>query len=282
MGSVIVPWKGICHDRNTQEELIGFLQQLADHSAARIGGPQPRRPAFLELMQAGQCEDSHQLDVVRFFDQEITGRIVLDPFLTLDLDRLHEETQHAKTEMVAVEADGMEKREEFCLSLSSRSAQWFLRLSRLRLYGIDFQLFDSRNLYPNSNRMSFVFLESPDLSALNGCIAQVETQAQCHLYSSEAIRSADWYVSTPQIHLRYYLEEWSDLLLSWVKYFFISNLYYWRYEELAQYDLFRDTMFETGLRHVGIDTVKQLVFQYLVERFETEASEWGDYISKIP
>ena len=55
--------------------------------------------------------------------------------------------------------------------------------------------------------MSFVFLESRELPALDGCLAQLENREQCRSYASEVIRAADWYVSAPNIHLRYYLEE---------------------------------------------------------------------------
>ncbi len=65
------------------------------------------------------------------------------------------------------------------------------------------------------------------------------------------IRSADWYVCTPNIHLRYYLEEWSDILLIWVKYFLVSDLHYSRYQALANFEATRDTIRQQCELHGG-------------------------------
>ncbi len=43
MGSVYVSWEGTCRDRAVQEELLGFVRELADRSAARLAGPAPTR-----------------------------------------------------------------------------------------------------------------------------------------------------------------------------------------------------------------------------------------------
>lgn len=272
MGSVNVIWRGSCQNRTTQDELIDFLKILAERSAERVNGVAPERPRWLEVLTDARAENTPLLDPVRIFNHEITGRILLEPHLAVDLNCLREEVQHTKTVLAPVEPGGMEKREEFCLSLSSTSPQYFLQLSRLRLYGIDFRLFDPRNLYPNSDRMSFVFIESPDLSALNGCLAQVEDPSQCRLYSNEEIRSADWFVSTPTIHLRYYLEEWSDCLFSWVKYFFIPNLYYWRYEDLPHYETIPEATAK-ACQDGEMNDVRQSAFEYLLDRFEQEIKE---------
>ena len=280
MGSVYVTWEGTCRDRAVQEELVGFLRQLADRSAARLQGPAPARPAFLELMTGQRQQNAPRLEVVRSFDREITGRIVLDPCLARDGQTLYDEVQRTGAEMVAIEAGGTDKHEAFCLSLDSGGAQRCLRLSRLRLYGIDFQLFDPRGLYPNADRMSFVFLDSEELPALSGCLAQVEAHQQCQPYQSEVIRLADWYVSAPNIHLRYYLEEWCDFLLSWVKFFFVGDLYYRRYEELSQYEAIRAVIEEQG-RDNGEEFTKRAVFHYLLEKFEAEADEWVGRMSSM-
>jgi hypothetical protein len=277
MGSVYVSWEGRCQDRRTQEELVGFLRELARHSAVRLQGSAPARPAFLEFMTAQRREGAARVEPIRTFDQELTGQIVLDPCLAPDGQQLAEEVQKTGTELVAVEAGAKDKVEPFCLSLGSRGAPWCLRLGRLRLFGIDFRLFDPRDLYPQADRMSFVFLDSPELPALRGCLAQVETREQCQAYPGEVIRSADWYVSPPNIHLRYYYEEWSDLLLGWVKYFFIPDLRYQRYEELPQYEAIRGVLEEQCRQHDSA-TTKRLVFDYLVDRFASEADEWTQRI----
>jgi hypothetical protein len=94
------------------------------------------------------------------------------------------------------------------------------------------------------------------------------------------IRAADWYVSAPNIHLRYYLEEWSDFLLSWVKFFFVPDLYYRRYEDLSQYEPIR-AVIEDNCREHGTDIAKRAVFNYLLEKFKAEADEWGQKLSDM-
>lgn len=278
MGSVYVTWKGTCRDKTLQNELVGFLRDLANRSAARLKGPAVARPAFLEMMTAQRDLDKPQVEPVRVFDHEITGRIIIDPCLAQDGHALHDDVQRTNTEMIAVKTGGMEKSEVFCLNLGSGGGQWCLSLPQLHLYGIDFQLFDPRRLYPNADRMSFIFLQNPELPSLDGCLAQIESHEQCQRYQSDVLRGADWYVSAPNIHLRYYLEEWSDLLLSWIKYFFIPDLYYRRYDELSQYEALR-TVIEDNYREHGEDFAKQALFKFLIEKFEKEADEWAQKLS---
>jgi hypothetical protein len=280
MGSVYVRWEGTCRDRAIQEELAAFLLELADRSAARREGPAPKRPAFLEQMTAQREEGIPPLEPVRLFDQELTGRIVLDPCLAPDGQALYDEVQRTETETVKVEAGGTEKVEAFCLSLGSGNAQLCLRLPWLQVYGIDFQLFDPRGLYPDADRMSFVFLQSAELPSLDGCLAQVESREQCRPYQSEVIRTADWYVSAPSIHLRYYLEEWSDFVLGWVKYFFVPDLSYRRYDDLPQYEAVR-TVIADKCQKEGDESTKRAVFRVLIEKFEAEADEWTQKLSDM-
>jgi hypothetical protein len=87
------------------------------------------------------------------------------------------------------------------------------------------------------------------------------------------VRSADWFVRMPSLHLRYYLEKWSDLFLSWVKFFFVPDLVYHRYETLSQYDTFAPRIEELVRRH-GREAAKHVLFHYLAERFEGEAADW--------
>jgi hypothetical protein len=272
MPSVYVSWNGTCSERAVQEELVELLLPLAERSAARLRAPAPARPAFLEVMSQYE-KDVPSIEPIRTYDHEITGRIVLDPCLARDGQRLYEEVQRLDVEQVPIDAGGTAKHEAFCLNLDAGDPQLCLRLSRLGLHGIDFRLFDPRNLYPHADRMSFVFLDSPELPSLCGCLVQVEDHEQCQAYSSEVIRSADWYVCAPNIHLRYYLEEWSDVLLSWVKYFFVTDLYYDRYQELANFDSLRD-MIEQHCNLKGVDFVRDFTLQWLVNRFEEEADEW--------
>ena len=278
MGSVYVNWEGTCRERAVQEELVGFLRELAECSQTRCRGPAPARSAFLTLMMGPREQNAPRIEPIRMFDQEITGRIVLDPKLARDGQALHDEVQRLKPEMIAINTGGTDKAEAFSLRLDSSEAQWCLGLQRLRVYGIDFQLFDPRGLYPGADRMSFVFLESADLPSLNGCLAQVENREQCQSYQNEVIRAADWYVSAPTIHLRYYLEEWSDFLLSWVKYFFVPDLYYRRYEEMSGHESLRAAI-ENECREYGENDTKRVLLIGLQMQFEKEADEYAQRMS---
>src|SRR5262249_15697435 len=105
------------------------------------------------------------------FDAEISGNILVDPLLALDSETLIKDLEQDGGNFIAVESGGTIKSEPGCLNLSSSADQWCVLLKRLRLDGIDFRLYDYRNLYPQANRMSFVFIESPEVPSLNGCLA---------------------------------------------------------------------------------------------------------------
>ena len=164
MPSVIVNWTGTCPVRSRQEELVGFLQEVARRSAAW----QEKTPP--EPAQAAEANDGEApafpspRTPVRLLDQEITGRIMLGPSLVNDQDRAAEEmerTEFPRVEIPPSELDRIYDREA--------KPSLYLCPTRLRVYGIDFELFDPPRLYDEC-RMSFVFLECPDLAVLNGCV----------------------------------------------------------------------------------------------------------------
>ena len=85
-----------------------------------------------------------------------------------------------------------------------------------------------------------MFATFEEYPALNGSLVYVEDVEQCRQYKSEEIRTAQAFLDSPNIHLRYYYEEWMDHFLGWVKHFFIPDLAYWRYEPNSGYERFRD------------------------------------------
>ncbi|MCL4401903.1 MAG: hypothetical protein M1436_04450 [Acidobacteria bacterium] len=102
-------------------------------------------------------------------------------------------------------------------------------IHRVRLYGVEFRLFDPRNIdFPSPDRLSFVFLRHND-PVLDGRVVMVEPKQECSLYRSEDIRAADWYLAHPSITLRYLFERWIDRLMACVKTFYFPELRYWRY-----------------------------------------------------
>jgi hypothetical protein len=262
MPSVEVSWSGRCSSREKQMQLISFLSLLAERSEARLNGAAPPRPAFLQMLVDQRKQEVPPLPIVRRFDEEIEGKILVAPNLLTDEAHLIAEAERLGLSTVPV---------------SSQSSCVLLTLDRVRIRGIDFQLFDPRNLYPAEDRISFVFLASEAAPFLEGCIAQVAAREFCALYDSPTVNSADWYLSAPSIHLRYYLEEWADYFLAWVKHFFIPDLRYWRGEELPNYDELR-SVFETELGSLDFEVAKAAVFECVLEGFERQADEW---ISKM-
>jgi hypothetical protein len=258
MPSVIVTWKGTCSNREVQTELLSFLNLLAERSAARLSGPTPPRPAFLQLMVEQRQQDVPVLPPVIHYDHDVNGTILVDTDLMPD-----EESALAEARRHGVPV----------LPKDTGRAGGYLRLERLHLHGIDFQLFDPRGLYPGEDRMSFVFLRSDDAPFLNGRMALVEEHAKCQFYSSEVIRAADYYVSMPYVHLRYYLEEWSDILFSWVKHYFIPDFHYHRYEPLSNYGSLREIFAETDER-TGSGEGKILAFGGILKSFESQVDNW--------
>jgi hypothetical protein len=108
----------------------------------------------------------------------------------------------------------------------------------------------------------------------------VENRHQCQVYQSAVISGAEWYVSSPSIHLRYYLEEWLDALLAWVKFFFMPGLDYGRYEPLSGYNEWSEVFAEQSEVH-GRDRAKRSAFDHLLERFEAEADRWSADIATM-
>ena len=257
MGSVYATWKGTCHDRQVRDELLGFAGELAGRNAPRWSTALPR-PSFLKYLTEVRRDDAPPLPDIRRFDGEIAGRILIG--LDVDNDR----------EGLAAEAasDGVE-----VLPLGPEDSRaTFLKVDRAVLRGLDFRLFDPRGLYPGEDRMSFVFLES-EVPCLDGRLVAVTDGDRCRLSGLEAIREADWYLDCPSIHLRYYLEEWSDILSSWLKLFFVPDLYFWRYEDLPSFDNYR-AMFGEFRDRYGDSAARRLIFDTLLDRFEESADEW--------
>ena len=88
-----------------------------------------------------------------------------------------------------------------------------------RLSGIDFRLYDPKELHPGADRLSFVFLETNAAPFLDGRLVQVDRGED---HDADTIREASFYLRGPKVHLHSYLEDWIDLLFSWVKYWIVG------------------------------------------------------------
>jgi hypothetical protein len=140
-------------------------------------------------------------------------------------------------------------------------------LDHATLEGIEFRLYDPRYLYVGEDRVSFVFTADAD-PALDGRLVYVEDRAECARYRDPEIQAADWLLGVPSIHLRYYLEQWTDRLMGWVKRFYVPGLRYWRYEE-------HWTDPET-LAAAFAGRTAAAVLPELLDTFRAEAWSWDD------
>jgi hypothetical protein len=129
----------------------------------------------------------------------------------------------------------------------ARLEDGLVRVSHLHLGGTAFRLADPRNLYPGEDHVSFVFAtlhEGPGASPIrpgaDGVLVLAEDAEQCKLYRNPIIQTADLYLQTPSIHLRYFAEGWMDQLLAFLRHFHMPELSYWRYRDLPGSDRFAD------------------------------------------
>jgi hypothetical protein len=149
-----VDWEGTCTVREVQAELLGDLATLAERSAARLQGPPPKRPDFLEKMNAMRNEGVPEPPAVIAYDETIRGQILVAPDLAADPARAVDEANRLGVLLVPTgEGCGL------------------LRIESAHLFGLDFRLFDPRGSYRHYDRFSFVFLGCPELPTFDGRIA---------------------------------------------------------------------------------------------------------------
>jgi hypothetical protein len=153
-----------------------------------------------------------------------------------------------------------------------------LLLHDARLSGIDFKLFDPRELHPGADRLSFVFLETGAAPFLDGMLVKVDRGDACREHKAELIRDASFYLGAPNIELQSYLEDWIDLLLSWVKYFFIEDLSWRRREEMQGYEDYRDVFLDVETT-LGKERAEQATFDAILATFAQHAEHWSEEVA---
>lgn len=219
MPSVIVSWTGQCRDDLVRRELCDRLAEIAN-----IGGQflkwSPRTRRFNQqigskILLAGTVLEPEGLNRALAAEES--------PETYAGLSRV------SSSEDLAVDESG---RLVHTLKLGGPDSSAIFSLRDAALWGIEFRL---PTIYRDEDRVSFVFLLCAN-PALNGVIVQVEDKQQCKQFESEVVRDADWFLHNSSIHLRYRFEEWMDLLLGWIKHFYIRDMRYWRYEWLLNYE----------------------------------------------
>jgi hypothetical protein len=136
------------------------------------------------------------------------------------------------------------------------------------LTGLEFTLFDPRRLYPGDDRVSFVFARAAGCPALDGQLVLVEDRSACARYQGTPVAEGDWYLTQPWIHLRYFGERWMDLLLAWVKRFYVRDLVWWRHDDMPGWEEFVALTqgYDPGeAREAAFDALKVLFRQELAQ-----------------
>jgi hypothetical protein len=195
---------------------------------------------------------------IETIDQEVSGKILVSSLVSPNPGRLAAEARSGGVALVE--------------SAEGRNAP-LIALEKARLRGLDFKLFDPRGLYPGADRMSFVFLECEDNPVLDGWLVERASREDCAASGAEMLRAADLYLCAPSVHLRYYLEDWTDCLFAWIKFFFIGDLLWHRWEEMQGYDDYRH-VFEELQADRGAEAAEEAAFDAVLATFSQHAEHW--------
>ena len=82
----------------------------------------------------------------------------------------------------------------------------------------------------------------------------------------------------PDLHLHSYLEDWIDLLFSWVKYFFVGDLWWRRFEEMQGYEDYREVLSHVQ-NTMGTERAEQATFDAILATFTQHAEHWSGKVA---
>lgn len=258
MPSVAVVWKGNCRDPRIQQRLLGYLHRLAARSDEYLRLHQPERPRVLDIMNEQRAGVQRPRSNIESLDREVTGKILISTWVSQMPDALI--TAARKAGIALIEDPGGKEPP-------------LIAIEHARLRGLDFKLFDPRGLYPAADRMSFVFLECREYPFLDGRLVEVVSKEDCAASGALTLRGADLYLCGPSVHLRYYLEDWTDCLFSWMKFFFIGDFWWHRWAEDEGYADYRH-VFEDLQADRGREAAEQAAFDAVLATFAQHAEHW--------
>ena len=229
----------------------------------------------VEAMWRGQCTD-------RSLQEELCARVAELGEISHQLYR-----EFFQKEVEAVWYDGFTIASEILLDegiFPNRQAPPELeavekrtyRANQVSLYGCQYKLFDPREFNSPLTMsagydLSFIFLRSENPS-LDGLLVEKIGE---HPRSEESAESNVFLLASPEIYMRYYLENWMGRFLGWVKHYYIPDLYYWIWVDhpgYLQYEGFnrKDAM------------IRDEIFASLLEAFQEEAESCKDHHIKYP
>ena len=273
MVSVGVGWVGTCK-REDQGELMEFLEAVAELNDHLLNACKdlPQDPLLAIIVAARQQNAGPPRPNIEIIDETLSEPVLIDKSVFNDVLDFEEAALVLRAPIAGI--DGAPKHKSaYILNLHGTTSGRVLCLSEGALRGIDFRVFDPRGLYPGEDRASFVFLQS-EHAVLDGRICAAFHRTKCPgLVRFEDIGGADWFLTRPDIHLRYFLEEWFDLLLSVVKFFFMPDLYFWRHEPMSGYARYRDQFAEQRATF-GVSAAKNVAYQQVLDAFFAEVAGW--------
>lgn len=264
-GSVIVSWRGTIAGGRRQAEWIESVRQVANWHELRWNEvsewDERQLGAFARLRGA---PDVPKRPVVRWFEEELTGRILVDPDIMGEAGVLRKEAARCGLALEEIEVRGR--------------IHVLLPLRRLEVRGVDFRAFDMRGLYPGEERMSFVLLRSSEAPFLNGRIAALDERAFNRKAYAPPVAYADWYMQSPSVHLRDYGEEWTAEFLAWLRYFFAPDFHYSHRDDPAfAYHRFL-AQHECLDEHCGRPAAMELGLRRLHLHFRVEADRMAEML----
>lgn len=258
MPSVTVVWKGSRSDPRIRYRLLGYLDRLAARSDEYFKRAEPKQPARLKPLAKQNGDATRLRPNVELFDEEMSGSILISSLISPNPDILVDRAREAGVGLVAD---------------ATAKGPPLIEIDKARLRGVDFKLFDPRGLYLGADRMSFVFLECADYPFLDGRLVEVATREDCLKNGAEVLHNADVYLCAPSIHLRHYLEDWTDCLFSWMKFFFIGDFWWHRAEEMQGYADYRQ-VFEELQADRGAENAEEAAFDAVLATFSQHAEHW--------
>ena len=264
MPSVDVVWKGSCRDPEIRYRLLGYLHRLAAQSDDYLRQRQPERPAVLRLVSEQRGADAPVRANIETIDHEVSGKILISSWIGPHPETLVARAREAGLTVIEPEGEGPQ----------------LIALDRVRLRGLDFKLFDPRGLYPGADRMSFVFLECPEYHFLDGRLVEIAPSGDEAGGAAECLQRGDIYLRSPGLHLRYYLEDWTDCLFSWIRFFFIGDFWWDRREELQGYIDYRGVFGDLQADR-GSASAEEATFDAVLSTFSQHAEHWIDEVQGL-
>jgi hypothetical protein len=197
MSSVIASWQGRCVDHGRQAALVTHIEEIAAFTQACRAPPTP----------------------VKRIDTIVRGTILVDS------DTVHPDSMRRPGFSTILLLEGG----------AATPPDRMQRLTQIGLYGVSFEPIYYTNLYRGHNHIDIVFVRAPDMPEIDGSLVSAAIGPDLLNYENP-ISSADAYIAKPSIHLRSSFESWLDILMNWIKIYFVEDLHYWRREDMSGYD----------------------------------------------